>query len=126
MDNRSFRERQSWNIGVLLVCLLGICIAVVAKATLESNTFLLRELCAKYDFNEDNDIDLKDFAMFAQAYSECAAIKKAMYDAQHPQLVIDPNMRIVKEYGVDFNDLCFVDYYLNYKSIDQRSIDAND
>jgi hypothetical protein len=119
-----YEKQQHRNIVMLAICLVILCSTWIVKAALEANVFVLERLCAKYDFNEDNEINMKDFAMFAEAYSEFAAIKKEMHDAQHPQLIVNPNATDVKEYGVDFNDPCFVTYYLTYK--DERSIDVND
>lgn len=80
-------------------------------ADLDSGTMRLIQLNNRSDLNKDGVIDLKDLAVWSSDYSESQSIRKEQKLKLYPPKP-EPNVSEQRVYGADFNDPCFVKFYL--------------
>lgn len=105
-------------IAILYIVLLITVLAVKALAEtrdtiadLNSGTMRLIDLNNRSDLNKDGVIDLQDLAVWSSDYSESQSIRKEQKLKLHPPKP-EPNVSEQRVYGADFNDPCFVKFYM--------------
>lgn len=108
-------------IAILYIVLLitGLAVKVLAEkrdtiADLDSGTMKLIQLNNRSDINKDGIINLQDLAVWSSDYSESQSIRKEQNLKLHPPKP-EPNIPEQRVYGADFNDPCFVNYYMEIK-----------